>query len=93
MPAFFFSNDPYIHGVVMANYTSGAPVRGNLTLKATIRPIKPVEPKTVTSTVERNPNYPNNYYSDQNTLIGDNWPIKEKYLNFVNILLVNFILY
>jgi len=41
MPAFFFDNDRYLYGTVMANYTSGAPVRGNLTLKATIRPIKP----------------------------------------------------
>lgn len=39
MPAFFFDNDPYIHGIVNANYTSGAPVRGNLTLKASFRPI------------------------------------------------------
>lgn len=39
MPAFFFTTDGYLHGKVMANFTSGAPVRGNLTLKATIRPI------------------------------------------------------
>ncbi|XP_015596122.1 CD109 antigen isoform X2 [Cephus cinctus] len=39
MPAFFFETDQYIHGIVMANYTSGAPVRGNLTLKASFRPI------------------------------------------------------
>ncbi|XP_017785160.1 PREDICTED: CD109 antigen isoform X2 [Nicrophorus vespilloides] len=43
MPAFFFTNEEYIYGTVMANYTSGAPVRGNLTLKATIRPIKPLQ--------------------------------------------------
>ncbi|XP_069675686.1 CD109 antigen isoform X2 [Periplaneta americana] len=41
MPAFFFDTDKYLYGTVMANYTSGAPVRGNLTLKATIRPIRP----------------------------------------------------
>ncbi|XP_023724230.1 CD109 antigen [Cryptotermes secundus] len=41
MPAFFFDTDRYLYGTVMANYTSGAPVHGNLTLKATIRPIKP----------------------------------------------------
>jgi len=41
MPAFFFDTDKYLYGTVMANYTSGAPVHGNLTLKATIRPIKP----------------------------------------------------
>lgn len=38
MPAFFFDNDRFIHGTVMANYTSGAPVSGNLTLVAEIRP-------------------------------------------------------
>lgn len=41
MPAFFFTSDKYIRGVVHANYTSGAPVPGNLTLRATIRPIRP----------------------------------------------------
>ncbi|XP_037809897.1 CD109 antigen [Lucilia sericata] len=39
MPAYFFNTDPFIYGRVMANFTSGAPVKGNLTLKATIRPI------------------------------------------------------
>lgn len=39
MPAFFFNSDPYIYGRIMANFTSGAPVKGNLTIKATIRPI------------------------------------------------------
>lgn len=39
MPAFFFDNEPYIHGIVQANYTSGAPVHGNLTLKASFKPI------------------------------------------------------
>lgn len=43
MPAFFLSTDEYIHGVVMANYTSGGPVNGNLTLKATVRPIRPID--------------------------------------------------
>ncbi|XP_076278981.1 macroglobulin complement-related [Lasioglossum baleicum] len=37
MPAFFFDNDPYIYGIVQANYTSGAPAKGNLTLKASFR--------------------------------------------------------
>lgn len=41
MPAFFFTTDKYLRGVVHANYTSGAPVSGNLTLRATIRPIRP----------------------------------------------------
>lgn len=39
MPAFFQNTDPFIYGKVMANFTSGAPVSGNLTLKAIIRPI------------------------------------------------------
>ena len=38
MPSFFFDNDRFIHGTVMANYTSGGPVSGNLTLQAEIRP-------------------------------------------------------
>ncbi|XP_045471389.1 CD109 antigen [Harmonia axyridis] len=43
MPAFFFNTDEYIEGVVMANYTSGGPVSGNLTLKAIIKPIAPID--------------------------------------------------
>lgn len=39
MPAFFFNSDPFIHGRIMANFTSGAPVRGNLTIKAQVRPL------------------------------------------------------
>ncbi|XP_055376431.1 CD109 antigen [Condylostylus longicornis] len=39
MPSFFFYNDKYIYGKIMANFTSGAPVNGNLTLKATVRQI------------------------------------------------------
>ncbi|XP_049876767.1 CD109 antigen [Pectinophora gossypiella] len=45
MPAFFFNTEPFIHGRIMANYTSGAPVRGNLTLKATVRPIPQYRPR------------------------------------------------
>lgn len=47
MPAFFFNTDPFIHGRIMANFTSGEPVRGNLTLKATIRPIGFFNPKVM----------------------------------------------
>ncbi|CAD6233371.1 GSCOCT00007160001.2-RA-CDS [Cotesia congregata] len=36
MPAFFFDRDQYLHGVIQANYTSGAPVKGNLTIKAIV---------------------------------------------------------
>lgn len=39
MPAFFFNTDPFIYGKIMANFTSGAPVRGNLTIKAQVRPL------------------------------------------------------
>ncbi|XP_069361628.1 CD109 antigen [Maniola hyperantus] len=45
MPAFFFNTDQYIHGRIMANYTSGAPVHGNLTLRATLRPIPQYRPR------------------------------------------------
>lgn len=62
MPAFFFDNDPFIYGIVQANYTSGAPVRGNLTLKASFKPLDryrnpslPIEP------IERYFNF-NEYY-------------------------------
>ncbi|XP_034097633.1 CD109 antigen [Drosophila albomicans] len=39
MPAYFFTTDHFVYGRIMANFTSGLPVRGNLTLTATIRPI------------------------------------------------------
>uniref|UniRef100_A0A8D8R0S6 CD109 antigen n=1 Tax=Cacopsylla melanoneura TaxID=428564 RepID=A0A8D8R0S6_9HEMI len=39
MSPFFFTTDKYLTGVVMANYTSGGPVDGNLTLKASIHPV------------------------------------------------------
>lgn len=45
----------------MANYTSGAPVRGNLTLKATVRPVTPIDPNKYNN---RNRPRPMNY--DQN---------------------------
>jgi CD109 antigen len=47
MPAFFFNTDPYLHGKVMANFTNGSPVRGNLTLRAIIRPIGFFDPKNI----------------------------------------------
>lgn len=40
MAPFFFTTDRYIQGIVHANYTSGAPIKGNLTLKATLRPME-----------------------------------------------------
>ncbi|XP_038211501.1 CD109 antigen [Zerene cesonia] len=61
MPAFFFNTDAYIHGRVMANYTSGAPVRGNLTLRATLRPVpqhRPRDPRPAADPYARaRPNY------------------------------------
>ncbi|XP_058448423.1 CD109 antigen [Malaya genurostris] len=47
MPAFFFQTDPYIYGKIMANFTNGTPVKGNLTLKATIRPIGWMNPMAI----------------------------------------------
>lgn len=40
MPAYFLDSDTFLTGYVMANYTNGGPVKGNLTLKATIRPLR-----------------------------------------------------
>jgi len=54
MAAFYFDSDRYIRGSVMANYTSGAPVKGNLTLKATFRPIKRDRSYRPDNVVERN---------------------------------------
>uniref|UniRef100_A0A2M4B942 TEP1-F n=1 Tax=Anopheles marajoara TaxID=58244 RepID=A0A2M4B942_9DIPT len=47
MPAFFFSTQRFIHGRIMANFTNGTPVKGNLTLKATIRPIGWFNPQAI----------------------------------------------
>lgn len=40
MAPFIFTSDEFIEGIIMANYTGGAPVHGNLTLKATVRPFR-----------------------------------------------------
>ncbi|RWS18059.1 CD109 antigen-like protein [Dinothrombium tinctorium] len=42
MPAFFLTTDEYVYGSIMANFTSGIPVSGNLTILVTIEPSKPV---------------------------------------------------
>uniref|UniRef100_A0A182NU17 TEP1-F n=1 Tax=Anopheles dirus TaxID=7168 RepID=A0A182NU17_9DIPT len=47
MPAFFFNTDRYVYGRIMANFTNGTPVKGNLTLKATIRPIGFFNPEAI----------------------------------------------
>lgn len=87
MPAFFFNSDEYISGTVMANYTSGAPVRGNLTLKATIRPIRPtrvLDPQLQYKNRDQqfNRNVPG--YNEYDTTGSYNRPVVEKYLNFVS---------
>ncbi|XP_020296653.1 CD109 antigen [Pseudomyrmex gracilis] len=62
MPAFFFDNDPFIYGIVQANYTSGAPVKGNLTLKASFKPLRRTQnPSVEVEPVERYFNF-NEYY-------------------------------
>lgn len=103
MPAFFFTNEEYIHGIVMANYTSGAPVRGNLTLKATIRPIRKFRQKEdnyyYRNDEQNYQNYQNNplppYYNpnipnyvDYNMQGSYNRPVVEKYFNFVSFVLL-----
>jgi CD109 antigen len=47
MPAFFFNTDQFLHGKVMANFTNGSPVKGNLTLRAIIRPIGFFDPRNI----------------------------------------------
>ncbi|CAG9856305.1 unnamed protein product [Phyllotreta striolata] len=67
MPGFFLNTEQYIYGTVMANYTSGAPVHGNLTLKATVRPIRPIDPDRFLKKHRKRPknyDYQNRY--DQN---------------------------
>ncbi|CAG9820933.1 unnamed protein product [Phaedon cochleariae] len=64
MPAFFLNTEPYLYGIIMANYTSGAPVRGNLTLKATVRPIRPID--TYFRKNRPRPNDRNAYYDNLN---------------------------
>ncbi|XP_054723175.1 CD109 antigen-like [Uloborus diversus] len=39
MPSFFKDVEQYVYGTVEANYTSGVPVSGNLTLRASIQPL------------------------------------------------------
>lgn len=89
MPAFFFTTDEYLHGIVMANYTSGAPVHGNLTLKATVRPVRPVRPPELVKNRERNPYDPNYPYAnaeqEYDSYGSYNRPVVEKYFNFVSV--------
>lgn len=40
-PSFIMAGQEYIEGIVMANFTSGAAVTGNLTLRATVEPAIP----------------------------------------------------
>ncbi|XP_018320205.1 CD109 antigen [Agrilus planipennis] len=92
MPAFFFTTDEYIHGIVMANYTSGGPVRGNLTLKATVRPINPIRnwrTDTSTSTPYNLDDISKSRQQQQQDYMNPNYnveynepPLLEKYFSF-----------
>lgn len=82
MPAFFLSTEQYIHGIVMANYTSGAPVRGNLTLKATVRPIRPIDPNRMIKKNMPRPMDVTNQYYDPNRASDypyNNYPTNNSY--------------
>lgn len=86
MPAFFLNTDEYIHGLVMANYTSGAPVHGNLTLKAIVRPIRPIDPSKFRRKYRPKPRFgqPNTYYDpnrpyDANQPNDDNYDVNNQY--------------
>ncbi|CAH0551728.1 unnamed protein product [Brassicogethes aeneus] len=65
MPAFFLTTDQFIHGIVMANYTSGGPVRGNLTLKASIRPIRPIDLNRMVNKTRVPASYYENRFNDR----------------------------
>lgn len=83
MPAFFFTTDEYIHGIVMANYTSGAPVRGNLTIKASIRPIRPIyRPEHERNRQRFGPD--STYYDGYDNMGSYNRPHAEIYFKFVS---------
>lgn len=41
LPSFFMATQEYVYGTVVANFTSGAAVIGNLTVRATVEPINP----------------------------------------------------
>ncbi|XP_055919076.1 CD109 antigen-like [Eupeodes corollae] len=43
MPESFLISQPFIAGKVMANFTSGAPVKGNLTLRAILAPLGSID--------------------------------------------------
>ncbi|XP_012233435.2 CD109 antigen [Linepithema humile] len=82
MPAFFFNNDPYIYGIVQANYTSGAPVKGNLTLKAIFKPLeRGYNPNVAIEPIERFFDFNEIYPSWFKPL---NWFSREPVLRFFN---------
>ncbi|KAK8746520.1 hypothetical protein OTU49_017065 [Cherax quadricarinatus] len=41
VPSFLAADADYLEGVVVANYTSGAPITGNVTVRAAVRPVGP----------------------------------------------------
>ena len=44
IPAYLSVNNGILSGIVYANYTSGAPVSGNVSVKASVRPLAPHRP-------------------------------------------------
>lgn len=41
VPAFLAADADYLKGMVVANYSSGAPITGNVTVRAAVRPVGP----------------------------------------------------
>lgn len=76
MPAFFFNSDPFVYGKIMANFTSGSPVKGNLTIKATVRPIGWFNTKVINQRYRVGNTGPRNL---------PDYNINENYLNNPNI--------
>lgn len=104
MPAFIQNNEEYITGIIMANYTSGAPVRGNLTIKATVRPIKPIDldkklkrnrPRPIESNLY-NPYGPNDFWKPEGFHYGpynDDYYRRSVYVTYPLIKVVTLILF
>lgn len=99
MPAFFFNSDPYIHGTVMANYTSGSPVRGNLTLRATVFPLRDPRARPIERFFTFEESYPfwlpkrifsfiddpyNTFVTDQKSTSYYGYSTRQPYLAFVS---------
>lgn len=101
MPAFFFNSEPFIHGTVQANYTSGGPVRGNLTLRATVFPLRDPRARPIEKFFTFEESYPfwlpkrifsfiddpyNTFVTDRNSQSYYGYSTRQPYLAFVSIL-------